>query len=355
MDNNLNAAAPTYTTQNISLTGTGVQATPTITWATPAAITYGTPLSSTQLNASSTIAGTFVYSPAVGAVLNARSQTLAVTFTPTDTADYTVATATTSITISAAVPVLTFAPIAAQTYGAAPFGVSASSTSSGAITYAVVSGPATISGNIVTLTGVGTVMLIANQASSGNYIAATTNTSFTVAAPFTLASEASTSATAAAGGTATYSFTLTPWSGVFPDGVAFTATGLPTGATATFSPATIAAGSGSTSVTLTIQTSSQTARNEPSFRGVQLPPLSLGFLLLPLAGVKLVRRRLPQMTRLSMVLTVMALSLGVLLGLSGCAGGSGIPDSAQSYNVVITAKDVTTGVQSSTNLTLTVQ
>jgi len=43
----------------------------------------------------------------------------------------------------------------------------------------VVSGPATISGNTVTLTGVGTVELQANQAANGNYAAATTTTSFT--------------------------------------------------------------------------------------------------------------------------------------------------------------------------------
>jgi hypothetical protein len=326
----------------------------TITWPTPAAIAYGTALTSTQLNAGSTVAGTFVYSPAVGAVLNAGSQTLSVTFTPTDTADCTVATATTSITISAAVPVLTFAPTANPTFGAAPFAVSASSASSGAVTYAVVSGPAAISGNMVTLTGVGTVVLIASQTSSRNYIATTTNTSFTVVAPFALASGASTSATVTPGGTATYNFTLTPASGVFPDGVAFTATGLPPGATATFSPATIAAGSAATPVTLTIQTSNQTARNEQPFSGVQLPLPSLGFLLLPLASVKLVRRRLPKMTRLSMVFSAMALSLGVVLGLSGCAGGGG-SKSAQSYSVVITAKHMGTGVQSTTNFTLTVQ
>ncbi|MBT0895788.1 hypothetical protein KI811_18470, partial [Geobacter hydrogenophilus] len=56
---------------------------PTITWTAPAAITYGTALSATQLNASAgTVAGTFTYSPALGTVLNAGSQTLSVTFTP---------------------------------------------------------------------------------------------------------------------------------------------------------------------------------------------------------------------------------------------------------------------------------
>ena len=42
------------------------KATPAITWATPAAIPYGTALSATQLDASSTVAGTFVYTPAAG-------------------------------------------------------------------------------------------------------------------------------------------------------------------------------------------------------------------------------------------------------------------------------------------------
>ena len=45
------------------------KATPTITWATPAAITYGTALSSTQLNATGSVAGTTVYSPVSGTVL----------------------------------------------------------------------------------------------------------------------------------------------------------------------------------------------------------------------------------------------------------------------------------------------
>ena len=70
------------------------KATPTITWATPASITYGTALSATQLNATATVPGTFVYTPAAGTVLTAgAAQTLSVTFTPTDTVDYTPATA----------------------------------------------------------------------------------------------------------------------------------------------------------------------------------------------------------------------------------------------------------------------
>ena len=96
------------------------QATPTITWATPAAITYGTALSGTQLNATGSVAGTLVYSPAAGTMLSAgASQTLSVTLTPTDTVDYTNATATVSINVNQATPTITWATPAAITYGTA--------------------------------------------------------------------------------------------------------------------------------------------------------------------------------------------------------------------------------------------
>ena len=67
------------------------KATPAITWPTPAAIIYGTALSATQLNATEPRSpGTFVYTPAAGTVLDAgAAQTLSVTFTPTDAANYT--------------------------------------------------------------------------------------------------------------------------------------------------------------------------------------------------------------------------------------------------------------------------
>ena len=97
--------------------------------------------------------------------------------------NFAAATATTSFTVAPEVPTLTFATIPAQTFGNVPFAVSATSASSGAVTYTVVSGPATISGNMVTLTGTGTVMLHASQAANGNFAAATATTSFTVNPP----------------------------------------------------------------------------------------------------------------------------------------------------------------------------
>ena len=75
-----------------------LKATPTVTWANPADITYGTDLSGTQLNATFTwvvngstvtVTGTATYTPASGTVLNAGAgQNLHVGFTPTDTTNY---------------------------------------------------------------------------------------------------------------------------------------------------------------------------------------------------------------------------------------------------------------------------
>ena len=87
--------------------------TPVITWAAPSAVTYGTALSSTQLDATANVPGTFVYTPAAGTVLNAGSQTLSVTFTPTDTTNYTTATKTQPLVVNQGVPEITwFAPSA---------------------------------------------------------------------------------------------------------------------------------------------------------------------------------------------------------------------------------------------------
>ncbi len=76
---------------------------PAITWANPAAITYGTALSATQLNATTSVAGSFSYNPPLGTVLSAgNGQTLEVTFTPNDGANYVGNTATVSLNVTPA-------------------------------------------------------------------------------------------------------------------------------------------------------------------------------------------------------------------------------------------------------------
>ncbi len=91
---------------------------PAITWTAPAAISYGTALGSTQLNATANVAGTFAYTPAAGTVLKAGKQTISAVFTPTDTKTYSAATASVQLTVNQASPTITWAtpaPIAAGT------------------------------------------------------------------------------------------------------------------------------------------------------------------------------------------------------------------------------------------------
>ncbi len=76
-------------------------------------------------------------------------------------------------------PTLTFT-IPDQTYGVASVPLNAASNSPGAITYSVVAGPATLSGNGLTITGTGHVTVQAQQAASEGYNPATARISFTV-------------------------------------------------------------------------------------------------------------------------------------------------------------------------------
>ena len=90
--------------------GIGAKRTAVVSWATPAAISYGTPLGAAQLNATANTAGTFSYSPSAGTVLNVGTHTLSVTFTPSD-AGTTGATQSVSLVVDKAVPTLSWSPV----------------------------------------------------------------------------------------------------------------------------------------------------------------------------------------------------------------------------------------------------
>ncbi len=151
------------------------QVTPVLTWTTPAAATYGTALSGTQLNAVASVPGTFVYTPAAGSVLNAGSNTLLVTFTPTDTADYTSATASTNLTVTAAVPVISWAAPSAIVSGTALSGtqLNASANVPGTFSYSPGSGTVLPVGNI-------TLHATFTPANTTNYTSASASTNLTV-------------------------------------------------------------------------------------------------------------------------------------------------------------------------------
>jgi subtilase family serine protease len=81
------------------------KATPTITWNTPAAVVVGTALSATQLNATASVPGTFLYNPPAGTVMSAIGNiTLSTTFTPADTSAYNTATSSVTLVVAAVLP-----------------------------------------------------------------------------------------------------------------------------------------------------------------------------------------------------------------------------------------------------------
>ena len=248
--------------------------TPVITWATPAQITFGTALSSTQLDATSLVAGTFVYTPAAGSIPAGGMDTLSVTLTPTDTVTYSNATAT--------------------------------------VTLAVYDVGLSVIGNA----GTQTVLQ---------------------------------------GAAATFPFTTAPLGATtFANPVSFSVTGLPVGATAVFTPATIPAGSASTPVSLVVQTSAAASgaitRNPFAGRPLRNAPVALTLLLLPILGLQAFRKRLRAATSTRALVLLVALVVGAVAALGGCTGTTSARGT--SYPLVVTATSGT--LHTSFNMTLIV-
>ena len=152
--------------------------TPVITWPAPAAITQGTALSNTQLTATASVPGTFVYTPAAGTVLATGTHTLNLTFTPADTTRYNTATASTTITVNPApktTPVITWSAPAAITQGTALSNTQLTATASvpGAFVYTPAAGT-------VLATGTHTLSLTFTPADTTRYNTATASTTITV-------------------------------------------------------------------------------------------------------------------------------------------------------------------------------
>lgn len=90
---------------------------PVITWGKPADVVYGAALGSTQLSASTSVPGTFIYTPSTGTVLNAGTQTLHVDFTPMDAANYNTASKDITINVLKATPTISWNNLEDIVYG----------------------------------------------------------------------------------------------------------------------------------------------------------------------------------------------------------------------------------------------
>jgi hypothetical protein len=107
--------------------------------------------------------------------LSTGTDTLTVTYTPdaNSSSTYSSAMGTNSVTVTATQQTINFpAPASPVSYGVSPIALSATASSGLTVVFTVASGPGTINGNMLTITGVGTVVINANQAGNATYAAA---------------------------------------------------------------------------------------------------------------------------------------------------------------------------------------
>lgn len=176
-------------------------------------------------------------------------------------------------------------------------------------------------------------------------------TTLTIGAPispldFTFTDTGASAFTAAPGAVASYSFGLSPLNSSYMGPVSFTVSGLPTGATASFTPSTIAANGGATTVQMAVQTTAPMAQNRggPLGHGIVLALLLLPFSMKRTVRVKLKGR----------MLLLALLLAGMTAAMSGCGSSNGfLLQSPQTYTLTVSATSGT--LVHSQTVTLNVQ
>jgi predicted extracellular nuclease len=174
LDHVTTAAAGTYTVVAHNSIGSATSDPATLT-VNPAAATVtlgnlnlvydGTPKPATVTTSPAGLTVNLTYDGSSAAPTNAGSYAVAATVVD---ANYT-GSATGTLTIAKADQTISFDPVPGVTYGATPFTVNATAGSGLAVTFSIVSGPATISGTTVTITGAGAVVVRASQAGDANH------------------------------------------------------------------------------------------------------------------------------------------------------------------------------------------
>jgi hypothetical protein len=151
------------------------------------------------------------------------------------------------------------------------------------------------------------------------------------------------------GQTVTYGVNLSGLSGAFTNPVTLTATGLPADATVSFATPTYVPGVGPTSTTMTITTSLNHAELQ-TFGHIS--GFAYGLLLLPLLGVRRIRRKLRELPRGVSFCLAALLMLAGMTAITGCGGGYFGPQ-PKVYTITVTG---TSGsLQHSTTVMLTIE
>ena len=110
--------------------------------------------------------------------------TVVVEATQAGNANYLAASAVRqTFVVNKASQTLTFIPIQDKVLGEAPFELRATVSTGLSITFSIVNGPATLSGNLLTMNGVGKVTVKATQAGNDNYLTTEVEQSFLVKSP----------------------------------------------------------------------------------------------------------------------------------------------------------------------------
>jgi hypothetical protein len=197
----------------------------------------------------------------------------------------------------------------------------------------------------------GTHSLVASYAGDSNFLASVSQAVMaTVAAmpDFSLSTSGSTTQTVASGNVANYAVTVAPQSGAFTGVVDFSASGLPAGATVSFSPAQVVPGLQSVNVTMSVQTSTTLLTRT---RG-QIRAIALAGLLIPLWMVGIRRRRAQRWSVLC--------GLFVAMGVAGCGARSASTpvQGGKTYTLTVTGTSTNLAgvvVSHSTQVTLVVE
>jgi hypothetical protein len=228
-------------------------APPLVTWSTPLPITYPTQLGAAQLNATSSVPGSFTYYPPSGSVLKAGlGQMLIVCFSPQDTNSYAGWISNKTIDVLQA-PLLITAASTNKVFGAPlpPFAVSYNGFVNGE-TSAVLDNPPHVSTPAVQTSDAGTYLLTPTGAVARNYAIQYQSGTLTVAPANSTGSLSSSANPILPSTSVSFSYILSavpPGAGTPTGAVDFLVDGVTLGTgvpldqgSATFTPATLPAG-----------------------------------------------------------------------------------------------------------------
>ncbi len=134
-------------------------------FALTATASSGLPVSFSVKSGPATLSGATVTLTGAGTVVIEATQAGSSTYHPASSVEQ-------SFVVNKAAQTISFAALPAKTFGDAPFALTATASSGLPVSFRITGGPASLSGNLLTITGPGTVSVEASQAGNANVNAA---------------------------------------------------------------------------------------------------------------------------------------------------------------------------------------